>query len=824
MDRDLDLFVLFSSRVGVMGNPGQANHATANAFLDQLAGHRRAMGLAGQAIAWGAWSEIGEAAEQKERIERQRSALGGRWFSPQQGLKAFEQLVRRDATTSVVMSMDWSVFEQAVDDRPLFLEELLSKDSDADDDSPSLKGDILTGLQETPPSERSDLLVSFLRTQVQSVLRLPSPPEPTVGFFDLGMDSLMAVELRNRLNRAFSGEYTVSNTMVFDYPNINSLAQHLLEELGDIEQTSPTPAPQGSPTPGPTVEPAEDDIAIVGMACRFPGARDLESFWQLLERGESAVTDGRGDDGPWSGVLGDPKADEPFLRRGGFVDGLEQFDAEFFGIAPIEARMMDPRQRLLLETCWRALEDGGLAPHKLKGRPIGVYVGMGGDEYRDLIARKGGEESYLGTTASVAAGRVAFALGLTGPAMPIDTACASSLAAIHQAVTGLRRGEVEMALVGGVSATLSPRVNKFLQELGMLSAKGRCAAFDADADGFVRGEGCGVIALKPLSRAEADNDRIWAVIRGSAVGQNGASAGLTVPNGPAQQQVIREALSRARLEAGGIDYLEAQGTGSPLGDPIEVKAAADVYAREREGDSPLLMGSVKANIGHLEWASGMAGLIKVVLSMQKGIIPRQLHFERPSPHIEWDRWPVQVVCENRPWPKRSRPPLAAISASGLSGTNAHLIVEGYRASPSENVQSPQPKTYPLPLSAKSDKALRRLAQHYLSWLEEGRIEGDRLADMAWTASMGRNHFAHRACLMFSDKESLLKQLRTLVEEGVSATSKQEGDDPVEKMAHSYREGTDETDDSFTQLFGDEKRHRISLPGHPFECQRHWVLH
>ena len=321
MHRDLDMFILFSSRVGVMGNPGQANHAAANAFLDQLAGHRRALGLPGQAIAWGAWSEIGEAAEQRERIERRRSALGGRWFTPRQGLRALEKLVRQDATTSVVMSMDWSVFEEAVEARPPFLEDLLSSGSDERVDDSASSEDLLSRLRSVPAAGPQDVLVSFLQQQVQAVLRLPSTPAPNVGFFDLGMDSLMTVELRNRLNRAFAGEYVASNTVVFDYPNIDSLARHLAEELGQVREVSAAPA---SPEPlvaeaPPQIGSDTDGIAVVGMACRFPGASDLAAFWDLLETGADAVTDGRQDGGSWSGAVGDPAAEDIAYRRGGFL-------------------------------------------------------------------------------------------------------------------------------------------------------------------------------------------------------------------------------------------------------------------------------------------------------------------------------------------------------------------------------------------------------------------------------------------------------------------------------------------------------------------------
>ncbi|MCY4647304.1 MAG: SDR family NAD(P)-dependent oxidoreductase [Gammaproteobacteria bacterium] len=808
LDRDLDMFVLFSSRVGVMGNPGQANHAAANAFLDQLAGHRRALGLAGQAIAWGAWSEIGEAAEQRERIDQRRSALGGRWFTPQQGIRAFDRLVRQDVTHSVVMAMDWGAFEEAVDERPPLLEELFSGASEAEPETASAPRDVLSRVRESPAAERENVLVSFLQGEVQAVLRLPSAPAPAVGFFDLGMDSLMAVELRNRLNRALSGAYTAPNTLVFDYPDIASLAAHLNGELGEDgaaaaaeRQPVPAPGPQPEPASAPDASDEDDAIAIVGMACRFPGAPDLASFWSLLQGGADLVTDGRRDPGPWDGVAGDPAGPDDASRRGAFLEDIDKFDARFFRIAPIEARMMDPRQRLLLETTWHALEDAGVDPERLKGSNIGVYVGVGNGDYRDVAAMSGEAHGYLGTTMSVTAGRISFALGLTGPAIPLDMACASSLAAVHQAASALRHGEVEMALVSGVNAILSPDISTFMKEVGMLSATGRCSTFDAAADGFVRGEGCGVVVLKRLSEARAEGDRIWGVIRGSAVNQNGPSAGLTVPNGPAQERVIEEALARAGIAPAEVDYLEAHGAGSDLGDPIEVQAAAAVYGRERSPERPLLIGSVKTNIGHSECAAGVASLIKAVLAMNEGSIPKQLHFHDPNPHLAWDQLPVRVTSESMDWPSRpGRPARAGVSSFGLSGTNAHVVVEAgavegdasalagaTRAAgpartapvelPGNAVELPVaggefvPRAMRvLPLSGKSPAALRELAQRYRTWLDEheeelsagGGAAETLLADMAWTAGVGRSHFARRAGLVFGDAASLLEGLNALL--------------------------------------------------------------
>ena len=802
LDQDLDLFVLFSSITGILGNPGQGNHAAANAYLDQLAAYRRSLGLPGQAIAWGAWSGLGEAEEQRERIERQLSASGTGWITPDQGLRALDQLVRQDVTTSMAAAVDWPVVSENFDNPPPLLEDLLSIPTDTPgvSSAETSSSNLLSRLQDTPEAERENLMQSFLQGEVQAVLRLPTAPATTVGFFELGMDSLMAVELRNRLNRAFSGEYTASNTVVFDYPNIVSLARHIAGELDQSGKTDQPPTRQAPAVPQTRVQSqqAEDGIAIVGMACRFPGAPDLSSFWRLLEEGVNAVTDGRPDAGPWNGMAGDPDAEEAVYRRGAFVEGIDQFDARFFRIAPIAARMMDPQQRMLLETSWQALEDAAIDPNRVRSSRTGVFAGVGSSEYRDLIASSGQDDSYLGTAASVAVGRVAFALGLGGPAMPVDMACASSLAAVHQAVAALQRGDVDLALAGGVNATLSQAFVRFHKDLGMLSAGGQCSAFDAAADGFVRGEGCGMVVLKRLSEAEADGDRIWAVVRGSAVNHNGASAALTVPNGPAQERVMEEALTQGGVSPSDVDYLEAHAVGSQLGDPIELNAVAAVYGKERDRERPLLIGSVKSNIGHLEWAAGIAGLIKTMLAMKHGVIPQHLHFQEPNPNLDWDQMPMRVASAATDWPLHpGKPPLAAVSAFGLSGANAHVVLEGYDApvgSSAENngepwpsgpvthvtVSMPEAASDPatledehegrevrlLPLSGKTGRALRESAHRHLEWLDRNANESlledaamnSELSDMAWTAGVGRSHFPYRAGLVFSNLAQLREKL------------------------------------------------------------------
>ena len=803
VDRDLDMFVLFSSVAGVLGNPGQANHAAANAFLDQLAGHRRALGLAGQAIAWGAWSEIGEAEEQRERMTMRSTSGGLEWIAPQQGIRAFDRLVREDATTSVVLARDWAAFGESLDSRPPLLEDLLS-DGAEDGADESSGEDLLSRLREAPGAMREDVLASFLQGEVKAVLRLPATPSPTVGFFDLGMDSLMAVELRNRLNRAFAGTYTASNTVVFDYPDIATLSAHLADELagvvgGDAPSTQPEPAPASATRPDDRG--LSDGIAIVGMACRFPGAPDLTAFWRHLDSGSDAVSDERDETGPWNDFVENLPTQYAPYGKAGFVDGIDLFDARFFGTSPIEARLMDPQQRMLLETTWQALEDAGIDPDRLKGSSTGVYAGIASSEYRDLMKTGDYGIGYLSTAASMAVGRLSFRFGLSGPAMPVELNCASSLVAVHQAVIDLRLGTADLALVGGASAVLSAPVTREMADLGLLSRQGVCRTFDADADGFVRGEGCGMVVLKRLADAEADGDRIWAVIRGTAMNQNGAAAGATVPNGPAQERVIEQALSQSGFAPSEVDYLEAHGAGSAFGDPIEVQAAAAVYGRDRAEGRPLLIGSVKTNIGHLESAAGIASLIKTVLAMSRGTIPRHLNFRNPNPLIEWDRLPVKVTDEATDWPRDpERSPRAAVSAFGISGVNAHVVLEGYGTTsgagadgagdsaptgpaqpvtvslPEAVAASPQQEDAPtarearlLPLSAKSEDALRALADRYLSWLDargdgissDDAASGPLFSDMAWTAGVGRSHLDRRAGVVFHDAASLRSRLTAL---------------------------------------------------------------
>ncbi|MYI07669.1 MAG: acyltransferase domain-containing protein, partial [Gemmatimonadetes bacterium] len=732
------------------------------------------LGLPGQAIAWGAWSGVGEVEEQRERMAMRLARYGEELITPEQGTRALARLVREDVGTSVVASLDWS----ALPLRAPWIAEVMGRgeDGSAAAREQQLAGEVadqlLRRLRQLGPEQRRDELIRFLTEQLVQILRLRSAPSPSAGFFELGMDSLMAVELRNRLNRAFRDAFVVSNTVVFDHPDIARLAEHLAGKLAGASREKPRaralPALRGS---------RDERVAIVGMACRFPGAPDVEAYWALLRSGADLVTRGR-PDGLF--VDAETEASRPF---GAYVEGLDRFDAGFFRIAPVEAELLDPQQRMLLETSWAALEDAGIAPEGLRGSRTGVYGGVCGHDYEALVATLGDDPSTnlyrtTGIAASTAVGRIAFSLGLEGPAITVDTACSSSLVALHQAAAALRAGEADLALAGGVNAILASEATKLMADAGMLAADGRCKTFDSAADGYVRGEGCGMVVLKRLADAEAAGDRILAVVLGSAVNQDGASAGLTVPNGSAQERVIEEALARAGVDASSVDYLEAHGTGTELGDPIEVEAAASVYGRGRGPDHPLLIGSVKTNMGHLEAAAGVAGLIKTVLAVRSGVIPRHLHFERPNPRMDWEQLPVRVTSEETPWPEVDRPRRAAVSSFGASGTNAHVVIGGYteegrpprvevagHPSPHPNAIGARigaPRHYRLlPLSAKSEGALRQLAGLFQKTLSEETP----LADMAWTAGVGRSHFLRRAALVFRDRPSLEEQLE-VVRQGI----------------------------------------------------------
>lgn len=503
--------------------------------------------------------------------------------------------------------------------------------------------------------------------------------------------------------------------------------------------------------------PHNEPVAVVGMACRFPGGATPDGFWNFLANGGDAIQEippERWDVDAYYDANPDARG-KMYTRYGSFIADFDQFSPAFFGISPREAQFMDPQQRQLLEVHWEALENAGIVPQRLSQKQVGVFVGMGTTDYGDLQAAIGpmGTDAYNGTGGShaAAAGRLSFMLGVRGPSLAIDTACSSSLVSVHLAMMSLRGGESDIALASGVNLNFAPDVFIGLCKAKMLSPDGHCKAFDASANGYVRGEGCGVLVLKRLSDAIDSGDRILALLRGSAVNHNGRSSGLTVPSGLAQQEVIRTALRNGGVDPSEVGFVEAHGTGTAVGDPIEAAALGAVFAGR---SNPLLLGSVKTNCGHLEWAAGVCGLIKAILSMDRGLIPRNLHFNQPNPMIPWDRLPLRVVTETTPWPAGKR--IAGVSSFGFGGTNAHVIVE--QAPDMEiRVGAEERPVHALALSARSEAALREIADRMAAAVDSAAAEA--LPDLCYSANTGRSKFDYRLVASGRSREDFAANLR-----------------------------------------------------------------
>ncbi|MEU4645068.1 type I polyketide synthase [Micromonospora sp. NPDC023814] len=763
-DRELGAFVMFSSISGVWGSAGQCAYGAGNSLLDALAVNRRDRGLAATAVSWTAWGGAhGMAAENVATEQLNRMGLPP--IDPERALVALDRALRRPTPCVTVADVDWTRFHPAftvarpsplLGDLPQVRVLVAAEEAAA----PAAGGVAapLRHLAALPAAEQERELLRLVNEQTAAVLGHATPDELRGRpFKDLGFDSLTAVDFRGRLNAATG--LRLPTTLVFDYPTPAELAAHLRELVSGVDRVD---------APETVVVDADEPVAIVGMACRYPGGVDgPEAFWRLVADGVDAISPFPTDRG-WE--IPEPAEGAP-APAGGFLYDVADFDPAFFEISPREAVAMDPQQRLTLEASWEALERAGVDPATLRGTRTGVFVGASSSGYgTGLTEVPEGVEGYLMTGAahSVISGRVAYALGLEGPAVTVDTACSSSLVALHLAGAALRRGECDLALAGGVAVMATPTAFQEFSRQGGLASDGRCKSFAASADGTGWSEGVGMLLVQRLSDARRQGRRILAVVRGSAVNSDGASNGLTAPNGPSQQRVIRQALASARLTPSDVDVVEAHGTGTTLGDPIEAQALLATYGQDRGDAGPLLLGSVKSNMGHAQAAAGVAGVIKMVLAMREGTVPASLHADNPSPHIDWSSGDVELVTRSRPWPAVDRPRRAAISSFGISGTNAHVVVEQPAdadvTGDDESAAVPAPGLVAAdvvvwPVSARSAAALAAQAARLARHVREH--PGLAPAAVGWSLAATRSAFDRRAAVVGATPGDLLAGLDAL---------------------------------------------------------------
>ncbi|MFD9734914.1 SDR family NAD(P)-dependent oxidoreductase [Umezawaea sp. NPDC059074] len=743
---DVENFILFSSAAGTFGNAGQANYAAANAFVDAFARHRVAQGKPALSLAWGLWEQASEMTGEMADADRGRVSGGVGGLTSGEGLALFDATLASTEPVLVAMHLDTAALRGAGASVPALLRGFTrapGRRTASAADQAAASG-LAQKLGALPEAEQVKLLLDLVRTHVTAVLGFASTDtvDTSKAFRELGFDSLTAVELRNRINAATG--LKLPATLVFDYPTADVLVEYL---RGKIVGSGGAAAVVRAAT---SVD--DDQIAIVAMSCRFPGGvTSPEGLWDLLAAGRDAIG-GFPTDRGWNI---DYLTEASNAAEGGFLYDASEFDPAFFGINPREALAMDPQQRLLLETSWEAFERVGIDPTSLRGSQTGVFAGMMYHDYGTRLTslpEEVGGYFGTGTAGSVASGRIAYTLGLEGPAVTVDTACSSSLVALHLAAQALRSGECSLAVAGGVTVMATPGTFVEFSTQGAMAPDSRCKPFAAAADGSSWGEGAGMLVIERLADARANGHPVLAILRGTAVNQDGASNGLTAPNGPSQQRVIRQALANSGLSTSDIDAVEAHGTGTKLGDPIEAQALLETYGQDRS--TPVLLGAVKSNLGHTQAAAGVAGVIKMVMAMRHGVMPKTLHVDAPSPHVDWTSGSVELVTDSTPWPESGRVRRSAVSSFGISGTNAHVVLEHVPA-----VEADEPtewSTLPWLLSGKTPSAVVAQAAKLKAHLTANPSANP--LDVAFSLATSRTLLEHRAAVVADDRDELLTVL------------------------------------------------------------------
>ncbi|HRI69317.1 MAG TPA: type I polyketide synthase, partial [Polyangium sp.] len=763
-DMNLSFFILYSSLAGVVGGPGQGSYAAGNAFLDALAISRRVRGLPAVAIAWGSWGEAGMLTRlsDADRVRMRRAGVVP--LSSNEGLDLFEMAIRSSSAAVVAARFDLEVLRERTDVLSPMLSTLLpakTKNRTTTRRASAPGATILAQLRGLSKENQARVILDMVRAETAAVLghsdvaRIPAD----AGFMNLGLDSLTSIELRRRLQQITG--LPLPATIAFDHPSPGHIATFLLDKLAPDAQR------ESAMVHAPRRGEKDESIAIVGIALNLPGgAKNLDELWSVLANSLDAVRPVPAH--RWDAdAFYDPNPEtsgKSYVREAAFLDHVDLFDAAFFGISPREATYLDPQQRLLLEAAWHAFENAGIVPGSLVNSATGVFVGVSSNGYalQQGLAADAPVYAATGTQLSFTAGRIAYSLGLQGPALSVDTACSSSLVALHLACQALRRGECDLALACGAQIMAGPEGFVILSRSRALAPDGRSKTFSAQADGFGRGEGVVVLVLERLEDARKRGRDIYAIIRGSAMNHDGQTSGITVPNGTSQQKVLRGALEDAHLLPTDVDAVECHGTGTSLGDPIEVQALDAIYGQGRAKDQPLLLGAIKTNIGHLEAAAGLAGVAKIITSLHHGALPPTLHSSPPNPHIDWEGSSMHVVEKLQSWEpaKDGKPRRAGISAFGFSGTNAHVILEEAPPSPKRSAtEKTSSLVLPLLLSARTDTALYAQAQQLHEYLQ--RHSPVALEDIAFSLATTRTAFEHRAVVVADDHSSALESLALL---------------------------------------------------------------